>query len=578
MSQSDLDVLRQRVLAHLNFIYPGSNNELLGEQLLNAMQLTSRCEPPAPHENLWSEKDVLLITYGDSLLRKDKKPLETLKRFLHERLHDSISAVHILPFFPWSSDDGFAVINYAEVNDALGEWADVESIAGEFDLMSDLVINHCSSRSLWFENFKAGKDPGQDYFRLSSPDLDLSQVVRPRTSPLLKEVETINGTRYVWCTFSHDQVDLDFANPNVLLEFAGIVRKYLDHGVRIFRLDAVAFLWKELGTPCINLPQTHEMIRLLRLLIEHAAPGAIIITETNIPNLENLSYFGNANEAHSIYNFSLPPLLVNTLVTGNSHALRSWLMTMPPTQQGTCYLNFIASHDGIGLRPVEGLLSEYDVNQLVRTLEGFGAKVSWRTLATGQMRPYEINVALFDAMRGTQAGEDEFQVERFLCAHSIMLAMEGIPALYIHSFLGTENDYRRVELSQHNRAINRHQWDADLLEAQLDDETSHHARVLNSLKVLIALRRKQRAFHPNASQYSLQLGDEIVALWRQSIDRSQHIFAINNITNRPQQVSLASVNLPNATHWTDLIGGEVYTDRCATICLAPYQSIWLSNQ
>lgn len=261
----------------------------------------------------------------------------------------------------------------------------------------------------------------------------------------------------------------------------------------------VAFLWKEIGTSCINLPQTHELIRLLRLLMEHAAPGAILITETNLPNNENLSYFGNANEAHSIYNFSLPPLLVNALVTGNGQALRSWLMSLPSTQQGTCYLNFIASHDGIGLRPVEGLLSEHEVNQLVRALERFGARVSWRATGDGRPRPYEINVALFDAMRGTESGEDGWQIERFLCAHAIMLAMEGIPAFYIHSFLATGNDEQRVERSKHNRAINRHQWDVDQLEAHLASADSHHTQVFSRLRQLIRLRAANPRFTPTRS-------------------------------------------------------------------------------
>jgi sucrose phosphorylase len=570
--------LKQRVITHLDAVYGGSDNSTLAQALLERFGIADDCASPAPHENLWSERDIVLITYGDSLQRPDEKPLETLRSFLHRHLKECVSAVHILPFFPWSSDDGFSVINYVEVNEALGEWSDIEAIASEFDLMADLVINHCSSRSLWFENFKADRDPGRDYFRLCAPDADLSQVVRPRTSPLLRSVETVAGTRHVWCTFSHDQIDLDFSNPTVLLEFAGILRQYLEHGVRIIRLDAVAFLWKELGTPCINLPQTHELIRLLRLLVEHAAPSSIIITETNLPNHENLSYFGNANEAHSIYNFSLPPLLVQALVTGNGQALRNWLMSMPPTQQGTCYLNFIASHDGIGLRPVEGLLSEHEVNQLVRTLERFGARISWRTLSDGRPHPYEINVALFDAMRGTEAGEDGWQIERFLCAHAIMLAMEGIPAIYIHSFLATGNDERRVELSQHNRAINRHQWDMAELEAQLATPDSAHAQVFARLRELIRLRMAQPAFHPNAVQYTLQLGDGLIALWRQSLDQRQHIFAIHNITDRPQQFSLAAVNLPEADGWYDLIGGDTCPDRLCQLTLAPYQCLWLSNR
>src|SRR5690554_5235746 len=269
-------------------------------------------------------------------------------------------------------------MDYFEVNKAMGDWTDIEAIAADYRLMADLVINHASTSSEWFRNFIRGEGPGHDFFYTASPDASTTQVVRPRTSPLLRETETHDGVKHVWCTFSHTQVDFDFRNPAVLQTFVEIIRFYLDRGVRIFRLDAVAFLWKKPGTSCLNLPETHEVVRLLRTLIQHAQPDAILITETNIPNRENLSYFGNANEAHCIYNFSLPPLLLNTLVTGQCLYLKQWLMSMPPAQNGTTYFNFIASHDGIGLRPAEGLLSDAEIAALINTMQQFGGQISWR--------------------------------------------------------------------------------------------------------------------------------------------------------------------------------------------------------
>ncbi len=362
---------------------------------------------------------------------------------------------------------------------------------------------------------------GSDFFFTALADDALSEVVRPRTSPLLKEVETGNGRKFVWCTFSHDQVDFDFRNPEVLKAFTAIIKKYLDAGVKIFRLDAIAFLWKVAGTKSINLPQTHEVVRLLRTLIESAEPSAIIITETNIPNSQNLTYFGNANEAHGIYNFSLPPLLLNTLLTGSCLYLKRWLMSMPPPQDGTMYFNFIASHDGIGLRPAEGLLSEVEIDKLIETVENFGGKVSWRTTDTGEKKAYEMNIALYDALQGTVKGKDQWNFARFICAHAIMFALEGIPGLYIHSLLGTQNDYKKLAKTHHNRSINRHRWLEDELQAALADKTLHHAKVLSTLKALLKLRIKQSAFHPNATQYTLHLGLQLFGFWRQSKDRRQ---------------------------------------------------------
>ncbi|MBY5921592.1 alpha-amylase [Ferrimonas balearica] len=532
---------------------------------------------PKPRDEPWDQTDLIVITYGDSLKREGEAPLHTLKEFLDHYLAHVATGVHILPFFPYSSDDGFSVIDYARVNPALGEWADIRAIAGGSRLMADLVINHCSSRSRWFEQFKAGEMPGKEYFICVDPEADLHQVVRPRTSPLLKPVQTVDGKRHVWCTFSHDQVDLNFANPRVLVEMVKIIQLYLSQGVTLFRLDAVAFLWKTPGTSCLNLPQTHEIIRLLRTLVSFYDPRILLITETNIPNRENLAYFGNGNEAHAIYNFSLPPLLLHTLLTGDCNALKLWQMSMPPAQMGTTYLNFIASHDGIGLRPVEGLLDEKAIADIATTMEAFGGRISWRSLGEGGLRPYEINIALYDAMKGTLKGEDHHQRDRFLCAHAIMLSLEGMPAIYLHSFLGTGNDQDKVVHTGNNRSINRHCWDADQLEAQLESVESHHHQVFVGLCQLVRLRQQQPAFHPSATQFVLHLGEALFGVWRQSRMRDQSIFAVANVTDQPQILRLASLNLIGTQLWWDLLTGEDYPDLHGEITLAPYQSVWLTN-
>ncbi len=577
-----LELLQQKVLRHLEVIYesvevPREVLDALAGELLEILRLPAHCEEPMPHRNHWDEHDVTLITYADSIVEEGERPLRTLNRFLHSSAGEVVSAVHILPFFPYSSDDGFAVQDFYAVRDDLGDWDDIRAIAADYDLMADLVINHCSSQSQWFENFVKGKGPGHDYFLVAPANAALSQVVRPRTSPLLRETETAAGVRHVWCTFSHDQVDFDFTNLTVMKEFMRIIRFYLDAGVRIFRLDAVAFLWKKIGTSCLNLPETHEVVRLLRTLIEHVRPDAILITETNIPNRENLSYFGNANEAHQIYNFSLPPLLLNTLVTGNCRYLKQWQMSMPPAQNGTAYFNFIASHDGIGLRPAEGLLDDEEIATLVNTMQRFDGKISWRTADSGIKQPYEINIALFDALQGTTRGPDAWGIERFICAHAIMLALEGVPAIYIHSLLGTRNDDGKVERTGQNRSINRHQWDYAALQDSLADEESEHHQVFNRLKQIIRIRQQQAAFHPNATQFTLHMGEEIFGFWRQSMDRRQSIFCIYNISNQPQSFLLHDLNLIVTDSWKDLISGRTCDEADEILELRPYQVLWISN-
>ena len=581
MMNNAKEQLKFTVKSHLDLIYQhisGVDIESLTDELVALMRLDNVSVEPTPHQNHWDEQDVLMISYGDALHAHSESALHTLYRFLHEPCEGLISGVHILPFFPYSSDDGFSVCDFSKVRESAGDWGDIQRISSEFRLMSDLVINHCSSESRWFDNFVKGEGVGHDYFFTASPSDDLSQVVRPRTSDLLRAVETEKGIQHVWCTFSHDQVDLDFRNPAVLKEFTKIIRLYLDKGVNIFRLDAIAFLWKVPGTRCLNLDETHEVVRLLRTLIEYACPKAMLITETNIPSRENLSYFGNANEAHCVYNFSLPPLLLQALMTGNSFYLRQWMMSMPPAQDGTAYFNFIASHDGIGLRPVEGILNDEEVERLIETMQLFGGHVSWRALDNGENKPYEINIALFDALQGTLKGKDHLGVERYLCAHRIMFALEGIPGIYFQSLVGSHNDHTRVEMTGHARSINRHHWEYDELLQVLEDSTSHHHRVFSEIKRLIALRVQQRAFHPNATQFTLHLGDNLFGFWRQSIDRRQSVFCINNISDQPVSLLLSDLNLIGTHEWYDLISDQRYPDLHETVELKPYQSLWLTNQ
>jgi sucrose phosphorylase len=579
---AQIEPLKDKLIQQLSTIY----HEVVLEQptgdiadaLIDIMRLPSELLAAKPFSNHWSEADIVLITYGDSIIKTAQPPLHTLKVFLDNHLKNTINSVHILPFFPYSSDDGFSVIDYSSVNESLGTWQDITEISQTYQLMSDLVINHCSSRSAWFDNFIKGEGIGHDFFFTAQLDDDLSAVVRPRTSPLLKEVTTSKGQKFVWCTFSHDQVDFDFRNPEVLKAFAVIIRQYLDSGVKIFRFDAIAFIWKIVGRDSINLAQTHEIVRLLRTLIESADPQAIIITETNIPNTQNLTYFGNANEAHGIYNFSLPPLLINTLLTGSCLYLKRWLMSMPPSQDGTLYFNFIASHDGIGLRPAEGLLSDTELDSLIHTIENFGGKISWRTSDTGEQKAYEMNIALYDALQGTVAGKDQWNFERFICAHAVMFALEGIPGIYIHSMLGTQNDYKKLTNTHNNRSINRHRWHEEALEAALADSSLHHAKVLSSLKRLLNIRIKQPAFHPNATQFTLHLGLQLFGFWRQSQNRKQSIFCISNVSDQAIALPLSELNLIVTQAWTELITGEKIIELSQEIILSPYQTVWIANK
>ncbi len=558
--------LKNRIHLHIERIYSTSLNEAeileFSDSIYNLIVSKKTLHSSPLLSDQWSEKTAVLITYANSIITTNNiSPLSSLEKFVSSKCQKFIDTVHILPFFPSSSDDGFAVKDYYNVDDEFGDWKDIINISKSFRVMADVVINHGSSEGVWFKNFIKGEGRGHDYFLSFDNTFDITEVVRPRTSPLLNTFNTQDGTRYLWCTFSKDQVDYNFNNPKVINEFVEIILYYLKMGITIFRFDAVAFLWKRIGTSCMNLEKTHEIIRLFRTIIDYLSPYTVLVTETNTPAAENVSYFGNGNEAHWIYNFSLPPILIYSVLIGNASYLEKLTMSMPPSQIGTSYLNFIASHDGIGLRPVETFLTKIEVERFTQLMENNGGKITYRSTNTDVDEPYEINISLFDAMKETFSKEKKLFIERYICIHTIMMSLEGVPAFYIHSLFGTENDYALYQKTGHNRSLN-----------------TKESKIYNKLRELLLLRRNQAAFHPNALQFTLHLGNELYGIWRQSIDKTQSIFCITNITEEIVTLSLLDINLDDADKWHDLITQKAVEDNISNIELKPYQTVWLSNK
>lgn len=568
-------MLQDILTKHIELIYPDLDAPALATRLCAIFNLAPDRQA-IRRDNLWSQKDSFLITYGDSIVSDDRTPLQNTLHLMKDLLQGAISGVHILPYFPFSSDDGFAVKDYETVRPDLGDWDDIAEIGSQFRLMSDVVINHASASHDWFQQFLADEAPGRDYIMTATPDDDVAQVTRPRPSPLLVPVQTKAGEKLVWCTFSPDQVDLDFSNPDLLCEFIRLLKFYIDAGVRVFRLDAVGFLWKQPGTNCLHLPQTHEIIKLMRTLIDHLDETVLLVTETNVPNHENVAYFGNGNEAHIIYNFSLPPLLVHALLTGESMYLRRWMMSMAPSQDGCAFLNFSASHDGIGLRPVEGLLPQEEVDKMIEAVQSFGGRLTMRAYQDRQV-PYEMNTTLFCALKGTIDGADDLQVPRFIASQTIMMSLEGIPAFYVQSFLASENDEALAEKTGQNRSLNRKQWQAAEVDAGLADMSSPMARIFHELTRRLHIRKQQKAFHPDATQFTLHINPGLFGFWRQSLDRQQSLFVVTNITDEAKTLSLRDINLFANTQWVDLLRDEEVNPEDEELILQPYQTVWISN-
>ena len=533
-------------------------------------------EPMNPHPvpaSRWDERDIVLITYGDQLRQGDSPTLPVLGSFLQEtELDRLINTIHILPFYPYSSDDGFSVIDYRRVDPAIGDWTDVTRLGKQTSLMFDLVLNHTSRESDWFRAYRAGEEPYTRFFIESEPDVDWSQVTRPRNTPLLTPQQTTRGPRYNWTTFSEDQVDLNFAEPEVLLEFIDILMFYFRQGARIIRLDAIAFLWKQPGTSCIHLPQTHEVVKLIRDVVDAVAPHVILLTETNVPHEENISYFGAGDEAHMVYQFSLPPLLLDALLNEDAAPLTKWLSDFPETPGGTTFFNFTASHDGVGVRPLEGLVPHARIERLVEAAKARGGRVSTRRLADGNESPYELNITYFDALADLDSAPTPSRLRRFLASQAIMLAIRGIPGVYFHSLFGTRNDHDSVRQSGQSRRINRSKFAVDDLMKSLKDFGSTTRQVFDAYRHLLRSRIAQKAFHPDGAQRVYQISnDQLLCFERSSPDDQQRILVVANLGSVRQLLDLDRLG---CTARRDLLS-VTRLESLQQISLDPWQVAWL---
>ncbi|HGL6584458.1 TPA: sugar phosphorylase [Enterobacter roggenkampii] len=517
----------------------------------------------------WDEKDIVLITYADQFSAKGEKALPVFTRFYNKWLSHSFSHVHLLPFYPWSSDDGFSVIDYHEVAPETGTWRDVSELKKTTSLMFDFVCNHMSAKSAWFANYLKQMPGYDDFFISVDPETDLSAVTRPRALPLLTPFTLHDGSvRHLWTTFSEDQIDLNFASPQVLIAMVDVLLHYLIEGARYIRLDAVGFMWKIPGTRCIHLEQTHQLIQLFRAITEAVAPGTVIITETNVPHKDNVSYFGNGeNEAQMVYQFSLPPLVLHAVHSQDVSTLSQWAASLALPSTKTTWFNFLASHDGIGLNPLRGILPESEILSLVEKLQTEGALVNWKNNPDGTRSPYEINVTYLDAL-STRESHDSERIARFILAHAVLLSFPGVPAVYIQSILGSRNDYDGVERLGYNRAINREKYAAGQIDCALEDKNSLRYQVYSALSQLIVLRRAEKAFHPDSEAYFSTSGKHVLKIVR-VVDCGEKITALFNFSDNSQTVE------SDIHSGRELISGKDITD--TTLILNPWQVLWIKE-
>ncbi len=558
---------KERIRELLRRLYGEAKGRTAARRILTCIENFPRTTTESAA--FFSERDAVLITYGDTLTSEGEAPLVTLHGFAKRYLTDAVSTIHFLPFFPSSSDDGFSVTDFFAINPALGSWDDVARFGNDFRLMFDFVLNHISAKSPWFRRYLQGREGFRHLAIAVDPATDLSMVTRPRSLPILTAVSKDDGTRvHLWTTFSPDQIDLNYADIDTLEKMVQVLLFYVRQGATLLRLDAIAYLWKAIGTSCIHAPQTHDMVKLFRAILDTVGPAVGIITETNVPHQENISYFGNGhNEAQMVYNFTLPPLLLHTFLSADTTVLSQWARGLRLESERTTFFNFTASHDGIGVRPLEGILPPENIRMLIELVARNGGRVSYKRNPDGSESPYELNITYIDAILADPASN---RADRFLASQAIQYALPGVPATYVHSLLGSRNWQAGVRETGRARSINREKLRLSDVTAELSDRGSFRSSVFFPYHHLISIRRRQKAFHPNAAFEILTIDPRVFALRRDN--DGQVLYALTNVSSSPVSVSVPGTDVPE--RMTDVLTGEDFTTQ--SLELRPYQYVWLS--
>jgi glucosylglycerate phosphorylase len=567
-SQERLQIIKDS----LNFIYNEADATIANEKILGLIEKYKKRIESKPY--VLTQKDVILITYGNQIFHEGETALATLKRFLDEYVEDYISTVHILPFYPFSSDDGFSIVNYKGVCPQIGSWRDIESLRKDHRLMFDGVINHMSHLSEWFNKYLANHPNYLEFFIELDPSTDLTSVVRPRTTPLLSEFTDDEGKkRSIWTTFSRDQVDLNFANYKVLFRILDVLLFYVQKGASLLRLDAIAFIWKELGTSCVHLPQTHALIQLMRQVVHEVAPEVLIITETNVPHDENISYFGEGNdEAQMVYNFALPPLLAFSILKADTTKLTNWTKELKLPSDKVCFFNFTASHDGVGLRAVSDILDHSEIDFLVNSCIDHGGLVSYRAMGNGEEKaPYELNASYIDILTDPQA-EDSLRIKRMILSQAVTLTMPGVPGIYFHSLVGSQSYYEGAKKTRRNRAINREKLNFDSVKEELSEENGFRNNIFKRYKQLISIRINEKAFDPYSTFEVLNLENQIFSIKHFSCDKEEYIIVVYNFSDQEKSVDITSYSDENLL---EIITHKLYTEK--EFQIEPYGILWLKK-
>jgi sucrose phosphorylase len=397
-----------------------------------------------------SKNGVMLITYANSM----GKNIAQLEYVLNHIVKGAVAGVHILPFFPSSSDRGFSPLRYDIVDPEFGDWSDLARLSEKYFLMYDFMINHLSSQSSYFQDFIAKKDKSpfttmfirhKDFWPNGEPTTEeIERIYKRKPKAPNVIVKFNNGTaERVWCSFGDDQIDLNIQSEVTWQFIQDNLKILADHGAAFIRLDAFAYTTKKVGSTCFfEEPEIWEILDRVKNIL---SPYQVeILPEVHEHYAIQLKL---AEKGYWVYDFALPMLLLHALHTGETTNLVHWLQICPRKQ-----LTTLDTHDGIGVVDVRGLLTDEQIDRTKDLLFSHGANIKriYNTEAYGNLDIYQINCTYYSALGNNN--------DAYTIARAVQMFAPGIPQIYYVGLLAGKNDIKLVESTKNGRDINRHSF------------------------------------------------------------------------------------------------------------------------
>jgi len=564
------------------------------------------------HNWFLNEKWVGMALYTDGFAQN----LEGLTNKLGYFQELGVNMIHIMPILQCpdgASDGGYAVSNFRQVDNRIGNNEDILTLSKELEkrdilLTLDVVVNHTSNEHKWAQNACQGDESYQDYYYLFDnreiPDMfeETMPEIFPETSPgnftWNEEME-----KWVMTVFNDYQWDLNYSNPSVFIEMIDIILFWANHGADIIRLDAVAFLWKKIGSTCQNEREAHLILQLMKDCCQVTAPGVLFIAEAIVAPIEIIKYFGedavNAKECEIAYNATFMALLWDANATRNAKLLYQGLKSLPDKLERATWLNYIRCHDDIGLGYDDSDIFTvgYDPRQHRKFLIDYYTGKFENSVARGI--PFGENVKTGDArisgslasLIGLEAAVEanneqnvDFAIKRILLLHSLILSFGGIPLLYYGDEIGTLNDCHYVDdehKAHDSRWAHRPNFDWEKAEKRHQSGTIEH-RIFSSLKKMISIRKEIPAFADFNNRELIQTDNPHLFIFsRFNLTRpTGRVLVICNFDVNPQYLELNHPNIKSVIGYgkiKDLYSSDFPAMFKDQLVIPPNQFYWLSD-